>query len=241
MSTSEDPRATWLRRVQALIAQAESTQYPDEAETFLAKAQELMARHAIDESMLQPEHDRAAIVSDNVAVEAPYASARASLLGQVARANGCRLVVCSSGRGTQHCVLVGRRPDVESTRLLFAALSLHATRLMLSAPVPSGDTPRRFRHAFLLAFAHRIGQRLRAAATDAERAAEQASGRSAALVLARRDEDVDRALREQFPRLASRRTTASSYAGAREGSAAADRAQLRGAGLPGARRSLHAG
>ncbi len=241
MSTSDAPRATWLRRVHALIAQAESTQYPDEAETFLAKAQELMARHAIDESMLQPEHDHSPIVSENVHVEPPYASARASLLGQVARANGCRLVVCSSGRGTQRCVLVGRRPDVESTRMLFAALSLHATRMMLSARVPAGDTPRRFRHAFLLAFAHRIGQRLRAAAADAERAAEQASGRSVALVLARRDDDVDRAMREQFPRLASRRTTASSYAGAREGSAAADRAQLGGTPLRGARRGLHAG
>jgi len=241
VTTHDDPRSPWLRRVQALLAQAESTQFPEEAETFLAKAQELMARHAIDESMLQADDAPLAVVSETLVVEPPYASARSSLLAQVARANGCRMVMCSNGRGAQRCVLVGRAGDLERTKVLFAALSLHATRTMLAAPVPVGDTPRRFRHAFVLAFAHRIGQRLRAAAAEGEREAERSSGRSAALVLARRDDEVERALRSQFPRLASRRASASSAAGLHHGSAAADGADLGGRGLRPGRPGLQTG
>src|SRR5699024_10045059 len=37
-----------LRRVRALLAKAESTPYPAEAETFTAAAQAMMARHSID-------------------------------------------------------------------------------------------------------------------------------------------------------------------------------------------------
>ncbi|MEE3919447.1 DUF2786 domain-containing protein [Micromonospora sp. BRA006-A] len=41
-----------LDRVRALLAKAESTGYPAEAEAFTAKAQELMARHSIDAALL---------------------------------------------------------------------------------------------------------------------------------------------------------------------------------------------
>src|SRR4051812_34734140 len=41
-----------LNRVRALLAQAESTNFEAEAETFTAKAQELMTRHAIDMAMI---------------------------------------------------------------------------------------------------------------------------------------------------------------------------------------------
>ncbi|MBT8224522.1 MAG: DUF2786 domain-containing protein [Dactylosporangium sp.] len=41
-----DPRQ--LDRVRALLAKAESTSFPEEAEAYTAKAQELMARHRID-------------------------------------------------------------------------------------------------------------------------------------------------------------------------------------------------
>lgn len=135
------PSETWLRRVQALLAKAESTEFPAEAETLLAKAQELMARHAIDEAMLRSTGStrRADVVSETVVVEPPYASARSALLGAVARANDCRLVMARSGRGAQHCVLVGHRSDVDGSITLFAALSLHATRSMLAEGARCGQ------------------------------------------------------------------------------------------------------
>ncbi|HEY0696309.1 MAG TPA: DUF2786 domain-containing protein, partial [Micromonospora sp.] len=41
-----------LGRVRALLAKAESTDFPEEADAFTAKAQELMARHRIDHALL---------------------------------------------------------------------------------------------------------------------------------------------------------------------------------------------
>src|SRR5262249_42684844 len=41
-----------LERVRALLAKAESTEFSEEAETFTAGAQKLMARHSIDYALL---------------------------------------------------------------------------------------------------------------------------------------------------------------------------------------------
>ena len=241
MTTTPVDRDATLRRIDALLAKAEATSFPAEAEAFLAKAQELMTRHSIDEALLRGT-DRSGrgseIVTEAVVVEPPYASPRTSLLGQVARANGCRLVISTGGRGTQRCSLLGRRTDVEQTRLLFAALSLQATRSMLATPVPEHDTARRFRHAFLLGFAHRIGQRLQEAVAAAQHDAEAKVGPGASLVLVCRDTEVEAALRAQFPFLTTRRATASSAAGAHHGRRAADAATLGHRGLRGDHPSL---
>ena len=87
-----------------MLAKAESTDFPDEAEALLAKAQELMARHAIDDAMLARAGRRASDTVDTrtILVEAPYATAKASLLGAVAQANGCRVVMGAAGDGAEY-------------------------------------------------------------------------------------------------------------------------------------------
>ena len=42
-----------LRRIRGLLAKAESTDFPEEAEALTAKAQELMTRHAVDAALLE--------------------------------------------------------------------------------------------------------------------------------------------------------------------------------------------
>ena len=230
------PSDAWLRRVQALLAKAESTEFPAEAEALLAKAQELMARHAIDEAMLQAAHrtPEGEIVSEIVVVPAPYAGPKSSLLCRVAEANGCRTVIGrSASGGSQHCVLVGHRSNITSATTLFAALSMHGTRAVLAAPIPPYDTARRFRHAFLLYFAGRIGERLREAAHVARVEAEAVGGPSVAVVLADQSDAVARAFDAQFPHVRFVRSQSSSVAGARSGRAAADRASLGQSGLRG--------
>lgn len=237
----------WLRRVQALLAKAESTEFPAEAETLLAKAQELMARHAIDEAMLQSATGatRDDVVTTVGVVETPYASSKAALLGRVAAANHCRMVIQGGGRGARTCVLVGHSSDIESVKTLYSALSLHATRTMLAATIPANDAPRRFRHAFLLAFAWRIGERLREAAQAAESDADSEMGRpgarSVALVLRDRAEAVDQVLAQQFPHLRTVRPSVSSGAGLASGRAAAETAALGHRPVDGSRGSLRAG
>lgn len=238
---------TYIARVHALLDKAESTPYEAEAEALLAKAQELMARHAIDEAMLA----EAAPAADHIdragrVIVAPYANAKSILLTAVARANRCRIVVEHSARGNVHVTMVGHRTDLEHVDLLFASLSIQAVRAMRAAVVPPGDTPRRFRHSFLLAYAARIGERLRTVELEAERAAQaeqldHAGGRSVSLVLTSREARVERALAEHFGPLRTKRVSSSSGAGHRSGRQAADQATLGHTQLGGHLRGLPGG
>jgi hypothetical protein len=248
MSTiSTDPYVT---RIQALLDKAESTTFPSEAEALVAKAQELMARHAIDEAMLAgAAGSRDEVDTTQIVVAPPYASAKVSLVSAAAQANRCRVVVSKGPSGTQHCTVVGFPEDLGHVRTLFTSLSVQATRFLLHAQVPPGDAPRRFRHAFLLAFGQRVGERLREAERQATLDAQAerdergvAAGEpSVAVVLASRAKQVDDHLARRFGRLRTRSASVSSAAGWHGGRRAADRASLGGRPLGGPGRALGSG
>ncbi|WP_426574953.1 DUF2786 domain-containing protein [Aquihabitans sp. McL0605] len=245
--SDQSPNDTYINRVHALIEKAESTPYQAEADAFMAKAQELMGRHTIDDAMLAAAgHATDEIVQDHRVIAAPYASAKSFLLGAVAQANRCRVVTERSSGGRVYCTVVGYQTDVDNVRLLFMALSYQAVRFMLAATVPPHDTPRRFRHSFLLAYAHRIGERLReveqATQAEAEREQlEQPTGRSVSLVLASREAKVDRALTDAYPNLRTKRVQSSSQSGHVSGRSAADRSSLNQQGIAGPQQGLPRG
>lgn len=54
-----DPKM--LGKIRGLLAKAESTQFPAEAEAFSAKAQDLMTRYAIDHALLESDNPRGSI------------------------------------------------------------------------------------------------------------------------------------------------------------------------------------
>src|SRR5262249_56557754 len=82
-----------LDRVRALLAKAESTEFPEEAEAFTAKAQELMARYSIDHALLAADTGAADQPTGiRVGIDNPYEAAKALLLQEVAEANRCRAV-----------------------------------------------------------------------------------------------------------------------------------------------------
>ena len=224
MTTDPDHMA----KVLALLAKAESTEFPDEAEAFFAKAQELMARHAIDEAMLASAGTRGAgeVGTSTFDIEAPYASAKAALLGGIAGVNGAKAVRLPTHGSATRVLVYGFAGDREHVAQLFTSLLLHATRAMLDEPVPPGDTPRRFRHAFLVAYAARIHRRLQAARQSAVDEYEHDTGCSSAVVLADRRQLVDDALRDDHPNTRASRSSVSSRAGVTRGTVAADRADL---------------
>ena len=45
-----------LGKIRALLAKAEATEFPDEAEALSARAQELMAKHSIDHALLAAQY-----------------------------------------------------------------------------------------------------------------------------------------------------------------------------------------
>jgi Protein of unknown function (DUF2786) len=220
-----------LERVRALLAKAESTTYPEEAETFTAGAQALMARHRIDAAMVQPRDDGRRGGPDGVrlGIDAPYESPKVSLLTAVASANRCRTVWT---RSLGFCTVVGFATDLEVVETLFTSLLLQATRAVTrQGPRVDGggrSRTRAFRHAFLLAFAQRIGERLaEESAREEQEAADAPGGERLLPVLAARDVEVEQALTELFPRLRyARSSTVSDAEGWASGRAAADLADF---------------
>ena len=82
-----------LHKVRSLLATAESTTFPAEAEALTAKAQQLMDRHAIDRAMVAASTGRGSGPEGReVTIDAPYAREKYLLLAAVARANRSRAV-----------------------------------------------------------------------------------------------------------------------------------------------------
>ena len=217
-----------IAKVRALLAKAESTDFPEEAETFSAKAQELITRNAIDRALVDAggEADEAPIAR-RVPVDDPHAQAKVHLLGQVALANRCQAVwVGGYGLAT----VIGFADDVDNVELLFASLLVQANRTLaaLARTAPPGAHQRstRFRRGFLHGYASEIGERLRDTAAHTTAQASDTHGDALLPVLARRDEAVTAARDRLFPHVVARRARPADYEGWLAGSAAGRLASL---------------
>lgn len=220
-----------LDRVRALLAKAESTDYPDEAEAFSAKAQELMTRHRIDHALLAAKSkERDTPATRRIVVDNPYEVPKSLLLQVVAEANSCRAVWM---KRFGLVGVVGFAADLDATELLFTSLLVQATRAMTGSGSKTDgagrNTTRSFRQSFLTSYASRIGERLGAASEEVTRAAVASEPDMALLpVLAARSDAVRDAVAEQFPELTQVAASVSNGAGWAAGRAAADWAVLHG-------------
>ncbi|CAL9464327.1 hypothetical protein SUDANB6_02703 [Streptomyces sp. enrichment culture] len=231
------PESRTLGRVRALLAKAEATAYPEEAEALSAKAQELMARHSIDAALLSARATAPdAPGACRIGVEPPYEQAKAVLLDAVAAANRCRAVW---NEPFGFSTVVGFEADLEAVELLYTSLLIQAESAMTRAEAGQRAGGRKrtktFRQSFLAAYAHRVGTRLRAAeeAVIEETARGRAAGSAGPAadllpVLASREAAVADRLERMFPETTTTRLRGvSDAAGWTEGTHAADRARLR--------------
>lgn len=223
------PESRTLARIRALLAKAEATGYPQEAEALSAKAQELMARHSVDEALLAagaPSPD--APGACRIGVEPPYEQAKAVLLDAVADANHCRAVW---NEPLGFSTVVGFEGDLEAVELLYTSLLVQAESAMAKAEAAQRAGGRKrtktFRQSFLAAYAHRAGTRLRAAAEAATAEGGAAAGVDLLPVLASRQVAVTDRLERLFPQTTTTRLRgASDAAGWTEGTRAADDARV---------------
>jgi hypothetical protein len=216
----DDAKSRLHGKVRALLAKAESTPFEAEAEACTAKAQELMARHAIDDATIAVgAATPAATTSMRVIVEAPYVRPKVILLSVVARNNRCRSVWLEDFGFT---AVFGAPGDLWAVDLLFTSLLVQAAVALQREQ----ERSRSFRHAFLLSFAHRIGERLREATASAMAAATDASAGGFLPVLAAREDAAEAARDAAFPHRTAMRVSMSSEAGASAGRAAANRASI---------------
>lgn len=220
-----DPKM--LARIRALLAKAESTDFPEEAEALTAKAQSLMARHAIDAAVLgrRSGAPATAVRARRMHLDDPHVEAKAAVAQAVGSANGVRVVLHPAlGLAT----LVGAADDLDLVELMVTSLLVQAGRAMAVAAGTGGARTRStaYRRGFLYAFAQRIGERLTAACDRATAEATATYGASLVPVLAERERAVDAAVSELFPRLRRRGGRTVDPAGWHAGRQAADDAEL---------------
>ncbi|GAA5001853.1 DUF2786 domain-containing protein [Kitasatospora paranensis] len=232
-----------LGRIRALLAKAESTEFPEEAEALSAKAQQLMAQHSIDDALLSvgaPSKDSPAAL--RIGIDNPYESPKAMLLDAVAAANRCRVVWAKE---FGFCTIIGFDGDLDAVELLYTSLLVQATATMSRAGSrrhrDGAPRTKAFRQSFLISYAARIRERLSEAVEQAT--ADAAAGRHLREdgtaeqvvpderllpVLAAREQAVDDTVGRMFPKLVSQRVRVSDGEGWMAGRAAADRAALHG-------------
>lgn len=218
--TGIDPKV--LARVRGLLAKAEATEFAEEAEALSAKAQELMSRHSIEHAMLDATDVGATqtAAARRLWLDAPYVSAKSLLVGAIAAANRCRAVFTER---PGFVTVVGDEVDLDIVEVLTTSLLVQAGKAMLSAG-QRGRSTRSFRHAFLVAYASRIGERLTEVTQHTTAAA--ANHEWLLPVLADRDEATESLLGKLFPATRSRSVSVGNGAGWQAGRAAADLAVL---------------
>lgn len=217
-----------LNTIRNLLAKAEATTYAAEAEALSAKAQDLMTRYAIDSAVLEAK--RHISLSDEVEtrrflIDNPYPEAKVSLVQAVSDANAAKVI------WFKHYGLVsvvGMPVDLDLVELLFTSLLVQSAHALAEAGRDRASRSPSFRRSFLLAYASRIGERL----TEArERAAAEATvtyGSALVPIMTERDEAVNAAFAEQFPKMSSTSQSVSNPHGWAAGREAADGADITG-------------
>lgn len=143
----------------------------------------------------------------------------------MASANRCRTILVDRWGFT---TVVGDEVDLRVVELLATSLLLQGARAMFSTGSQRASNgvsrTRSFRQSFLVAYAGRIGERLREVNDDMT----GATAGSSALVpmLSARSRVVDDLISERFPRLVSKAVSVGNATGWSAGRAAADMARL---------------
>ena len=251
-----------LATIRGLLAKAEATEFPEEAELFFNKASELISRWAIDEAMLWQGAERSGREQPDelqLVVFSPYLTQKAVLIGAVASAHGCRTVRLVSGmqKGAEVVSVVGFPTDLRWVDTLVTSLLVQLTAAMLSL-CPKGATPAAtasWRRSFIIGYAEEVSARLEqdraaaaaakssSAAANSDRSSSGAAGQhvaaeqpSVAMVLASRAEEVQDDFRRRHPRVRSSwASSGRSATGRQAGKRAGKEASLTRGGIGGRR------
>jgi len=230
MTTPHPPPAPVIERVRKLLAKAERTEHPHEAEAFAAKAAEMIAAHRITPAALAAARTSGRLQVRQIPLgKGAYVRARLRLLSEIATTHDADVVFQSGPAGMVGHV-VGFDDDLDAVAMLFDSLHRQASAQMAAGGGRTAAATQRWRRAFLFGYGERVGELLRSARRDAEAAGGvQYSGGAAgmALELRERRERVRDFTATSFPRVvAASRPAPASARGWHRGRDAADRADL---------------
>lgn len=220
-----------LARVRALLAKAESTSHPEEADAYFAKAAAIMAKYGINEALLHAAGQRNETPEQrDIVMDNPYPMQKAYLLLAVAEPLRCR-TVARRHRDTKlvyKSTVVGFTSDIDRVVLLYTSLLMQAiARVSQEWPVGNVSTVTH-RKSWFVGYATRIRERLVEAESNAAREMPRSdTGVSTELVLRDRKaivtEEYDRLFGDRLLASSSMTVQKSSYAA---GTAAANRADI---------------
>jgi hypothetical protein len=208
---SEAPGAL-LDRVRKLLVKAEAVGVtPAEAEALTAKAAELMAKYGIDRALLaarRPETDRPA--DRIIDITNPWARVQAHMLCGLAAAMRCQCVILPRPSPGTRIHMFGFASDIERADVLYTSLLVQMWQGLAVAEAPAWSRNiRAWRRSWLLGFASAVVGRVRAAEQQAESQAVTPSGDGSktALVLADRNQVIQRNLAVAYPHIRKSRVT----------------------------------
>jgi hypothetical protein len=230
-TTPHEPDDALIAKVRKLLAMAERSGNPNEADAFSRKAAELIAAHRLSPEHLRETADDPLAVRTFAMGRGAYVRARISLLQAVADANGCRVVFAADRDGTTAYV-AGFRRDLDTTEVLYSSLHAQAAGRMANVHRPTGAATQRWRRSFLFGYAHEVALMLASSRAEAERAvAGRGDWRPA---LRSREQRVAEFAATKFGRVVSARApSAATLSGWNAGRTAAQRADLGRRGMPG--------
>ena len=122
------PETKILDRARALLAKAEGTDYPAEAQTYAEKAAEMMAHYGVEQAMLAGLLNADPVESREIALTDPYLMTKALLLKHAAVGLNCAMIYMQTtfrSRGKvirvedRRGVLWGHRSDLERVEFLY--------------------------------------------------------------------------------------------------------------------------
>jgi hypothetical protein len=245
MNQRHDVPPALLAKVRKILAKAEDpATTPQEAETYTAKAAELIAAYGIDQALLAESRPGSDVVGDRVVIlEAPYALDKAGLLSGVAVSLRCQAVQRTSYHsGTKQLSmhLFGYESDLARAELLYTSLLLQASTLLQRTYAPPGENVAAYRRSWLAGFTAAVIRRLRDLEARAASAVREdaTAGRSVSLVLADRSVAVRSAMEQEYPYLRKAQARSLSGSGGRSGYLAGQRADLGGSRVGGVRGQL---
>lgn len=204
-----------LNRARALLAKAQATTFPAEAEALTAKAAEILSRYGLDAAQLHNSGARQDVPEDEiVSITAAWSQELARLLYFIGESYGCRQIMLhretttgANGRKVTaaRVHLVGFRADVERAKIMFASLQMQ----MVSAANRqgfTGKTARSLKRSWMLGYIATVEDRLKEierrakAQASAARGGMPGDGRPGTdLVIAERASLVLRRFRELYP------------------------------------------
>jgi len=234
--TTESTRESKVKKVKALLTQAERTNYEGEAESFNAAAARLMAKWSIEDAELQHEEGRAAIERRAYTVQSPYSADRMHLIYRVSSAMGAaayfmkqprdgRKVATNSKDHNTYAYIVGDPGDIDRIEVMLESLNRQMNREQ------ARDVERQHFYGmgekkiwnsnYIRSYARRIGERMREAY---EEEIAEYSGKAEIVLKDRKALIIEELAKQGVQSVQSSRQHHSG--GASAGRAAADRAEI---------------